>query len=125
MPVLKNQPHRYPLRSKMHSKGTNFRHQATQNLINQNLFQPKVHHIFKDNVKKETIDSLLNSVDKKIWTRSLSNEWGRLAKDNKYGVNGTDNIEFIHKNKSLIDKRVTYATHALDYWPLKDKKYED
>ena len=89
----------------------------------QHLFQLKVNHIFKDNGKKETTDSLLNSVDKQIWTRSLSNEWGSLAQGNTHGVNGTDTIEFIHKRELPQDKNGTYATYVVDYRPLKEEKY--
>jgi hypothetical protein len=85
--------------------------------------QPSVNHIFQENGKKETIDRLLNSINKHIWMRSLSNEWGRLAQGNKYGVIGIDTIEFISQHDVPKDKRVTYATYVVDYRPLKDEKY--
>ena len=37
--------HRYPLRSKQRTPGTNFRHLAVQHLAAEELFQLKVHHI--------------------------------------------------------------------------------
>ena len=35
------------------------------------------------------MDALLSGKDKEVWTRSLSNEWGRLVSGNKYGTKGT------------------------------------
>ena len=118
-----NRPHRYPLRSKPQYQQPNYKHLATQQLVAQHLFQPKAHHIFKEDGSKATIDSLLNSADTQIWTRSLSNEWGRLAKGNKYGVHGTDTIEFIHKHELPNGQRVTYATYVLDYRHLKEEQH--
>ena len=65
----------------------------------------------------------MNSINRHVWTRSLSNEWGRLAQGNKYGVTGTDTIECIAQQDVPTDKRVTYATYVVDYRPLKDEKY--
>ena len=121
-------PHRYPLLSihrKLHDRGTNYRHLVAQHLTAQHIFQPKVNHIFSPDGKKETIDSLLNSINKVVWTRSLSNEWGRLAQGNKHGVTSTDTIDFIHKYEVPEDKCVTYATYVLDYRPLKNKQYRE
>ena len=119
-------PHKYPLRSlqrKAQNKSTNFRHLAAQHLTAQHIFQPKVNHIFTASGKKETIDSLLNSINKVVWTRSLSNEWGRLAQGNTHGVTSTDTIDFIHKYEVPTDKRITYATYVVDYRPLKNEQY--
>ena len=106
-----------------HNTGTNFRHLAAQHITAQNIFQPKVQHIFTADGKKETIDSLLNSLDKEIWTKSLSNEWGRLAQGNQHGVTSTDTIDFIHKYEVPTGCRVTYATYVVDYRPLKSEQY--
>ena len=54
--------------------------------------------------------------------RSLSNEWGRLAQGNKYGVSSTDTIEFITKEQVPKGRDVTYATFVLDYRPLKEEQ---
>ena len=62
-------PHNYPLRSRTRLKnniGTNIRHLAEQYWTTQHMFQPKVHHIFKENRQKETIDTLLNSINKDV-----------------------------------------------------------
>ena len=53
----------------------------------------------------------------------MSNEWGRLAQGNKYGVTSSDTIEFTSKHEVPTDKRVTYATYVLDYRPLKDEQH--
>ena len=53
----------------------------------------------------------------------MSNEWGRLAQGNKYGVSSTYTIDFIYKSEVPLDRRVTYATYVLDYRPLKDEQY--
>ena len=82
-----------------------------------------MHHIFTLDGKKETIDSLLNSINKVVWTRSLSNEWGRLAQGNKHGVTSTYTIYFIHNYEVPDGNRVTYAAYVVDYRPLKNEKY--
>ena len=82
-----------------------------------------MNHIFTADGKKQTIDGLLNSVDKAIWTKSLSNEWGRLAQGNVHGVTSTDTIEFISEKDVPTGHRVTYATYILDYRPLKGEQY--
>ena len=78
--------------------------------------------IFKSNGKKETIDTLLAGIDNDVWTRSLSNEWGRLAQGNKYGVSSTDTIYFINEYEVPIGRNARYVTYVLDYRPLKDKQ---
>ena len=119
-------PHKYTLQSRTKlnaNQGTNFRHQAVQHLTAESVFQNKANHIFTVDGKKQTIDTLLNSVNKVVWTRSLSNEWGRLAQGNKYGVQSTDTIDFIFKHEVPTGCCVTYATYVLDYRPLKDEPY--
>ena len=117
--------HRYPLRS--HSSGTNYRHLAAQYLAAQQLFNnPFQHagfHIFRPDGKKETMDSLLSGPNGTVWLRSLSNEWGRLASGNQYGVKGTETIQFIHQHEVPTDRDVTYATFVCDLRPLKEEVY--
>ena len=60
---------------------------------------------------------------KTCWYPALSNEWGRLAKGNDNGVAFTNTIEFISKNGVPTNKKVTYASFACDYRPLKDEKW--
>ena len=95
---------------------------AVQQLSAQHIFQPQVNHIFKADGKKQTIDGLLNSIDRATWTKSLRNEWGRLAQGNVHGVTGTDTIEFISKKDVPTGRRVTYATYVLDHKTLKTEQ---
>ena len=46
-----------------------------------------------------------------------------LAQGNKYGISGTDTIDFIYKHEVPDGRRITYATYILDYRPLKDESY--
>ena len=72
---------------------------AVQQLTAQHLFHHKASHIYRQDGKKERIDSLLSGDQKQIWSQGLSNEWGRLALGNDMGVQGTDTIEFIHQSE--------------------------
>ena len=65
------------------------------------------------------MDALLNCADKSIWERSLSNEWGRLTKGNKYGTVETNTIGFIRKQDVPIGRDVTYATFVYTHKHLK------
>ena len=76
-------------------------------------------HIFDDSGRKLSMDALLKGTDKPIWERSLSNEWGRLAKGNKYGTVGTNTIGFIRKQDVPIGRDVTYTTFVCTHKPLK------
>ena len=80
-------------------------------------------HIYTADGKKETIYTLLNGEKKDNWTKILSNEWGRLAQGNRYGVRITDTIDFIHQHEVPDGRDVTYATFVCDYRPLKDDPY--
>ena len=79
--------------------------------------------IYDEKGKKQTIDSLLRSPDKAIWEKGLSNEFGRLAQGNKYGVRSTNTIDFIHKHEVPAGRDVTYASFVCDYRPLKSEPY--
>ena len=76
-------------------------------LIYENFFTPHIHHIYKSDGQKETIDSLLKIED---IIPTLSNEWGRLANGNKHNVKATNTIEFIERTQVPQGKKVTYAT---------------
>ena len=106
--------------SKLHYGSTNFKVQALHYLQHQLNFQPKAFHIFnKITGKKETIDTLRQGPDSKKWDRAVSNEFGRLATGNKYGVESTDTIEFISKDDIPNNRKVTYGLYRFDYHPLK------
>ena len=97
-------PKRYNLRS--HTKGTNFRHLATQQLLAQHIFPHNyVHHIYDNTGRRIRVLDLLQGNESKTWQKSMSMELGRLAQGNKYGVTPTDTIDFIMKHEVPINKR--------------------
>ena len=108
--------HKYNLRSKSN---------PTPHHIADMLYNVKhtIHHIYTEDGKKETVDSLIEGSNSKIWMRSLSNEWGRLAQGNQNNINGTDTIDFIFQHEVPKEKDVTYATFVCDYRPLKEEVY--
>jgi hypothetical protein len=73
-------------------------------------FQHNVNHIYNDQGKKETIDTLLAGNDGPTWTNALCNEYGQLAQGfTGNTVIGTDTIDFIHQHEVPPDKKVTYG----------------
>ena len=82
-----------------------------------------INHIYTPEGTRLSIDALLNGSDNKIWERSLSNEWGRLADGNIYGIKGTKTIAFIPKHQVPRDRDVTYATYVCDIKPLKKETH--
>ena len=49
----------------------------------------------------------------------MSNEFGHLASENKYGVELTKMIEFTTKDDMPLNKKVTYGSYQFDHRPLK------
>ena len=85
---------------------------------------PHVQHIYNENGRKMTISELMeDEKTSKIWTKAMSNELGRLAKGNTYGVKFTDTIEFILKSSIPNGRDITYANFILDYRPLKSEPW--
>jgi hypothetical protein len=82
-----------------------------------------VNHIYNDQGKRETIDTLLNGANGPTWTQSLCNEFGRLAQGFHNTIVGTDTIDFIHQHEVPKDKNVTYGNFICDYRPLKSEAY--
>ena len=120
--------HKYNLRSRISlpwNKEPGFRHRATRffTAAAAHLYQPMLNHIYRPDGKKETIDSVMQGSDRKIWNQSLSNEWGRLAQGNNKGVTSTDTIDFITREEVPQGKDITYATFVLDYRPLKSEPH--
>ena len=74
-----------------------FCHRAQRYLVAQLLFsqQSALHVYHPETGKKQTLQQLITGNNKNSWLQSLSNEWGRLAQGNQFGINGTDTIEFI------------------------------
>ena len=114
---------RYNLR-KVPNKPTNFKDKAAKYLLAQHIFaKHSAAHVFNDNGQKETINTLLFGHDSAVWTKSMSNELGRLAQGNIYGVKATDTIDFIFKGDVPANKAVTYANFVCDFKPLKSEMY--
>jgi hypothetical protein len=84
---------------------------------------PSLNHLFNDEGRKETMDSLLRGTNSGTWTQGISNEWGRLAQGVNDQTNATDTIDFILKSSVPSDKKVTYGNFICDYCPLKSEKY--
>ena len=56
-----------------------------------------MHHINDLNGTKQKLILLLNGDKADIWQLRTSNEFGRLAQVNRYGVKATDMMDFINK----------------------------
>ena len=90
-------------------------------LVAQHVFQtPNMNHVFNSITgRRETMATLLTGEMAATWTKSLANEWGRLAKGIKNRVEGTDTIDFIHKYEVPVGQKVTYGNFVCDHRPLK------
>ena len=53
----------------------------------------------------------------------MSNEWGRLAQGNDYGIVGTDTIQFILCSEIPKCRDITYASFVCDKRPLKPEPF--
>ena len=60
----------------------------------------------------------MNGNNGKVWTRSMSNEIGRLAQGNQDGVTATDTISFIPRKLVLRGRKCTYGNFVCDYKKL-------
>ena len=61
------------------------------------------------------LEKLLAGKNQCVWNRALSNEWGRLAQGNQYGVTAQDAIDFISKQQVPKHKKITYAQFVCDH----------
>ena len=76
----------------------------------QETFHHNVNHIYNDQGKKETINTLLAGNDGPTWTNALCNEYGQLAQGlTGNTVLGTDTIDFIYQHEVPPDEKVTYG----------------
>jgi len=84
----------------------------------------KLNYIYNpDTGVNQTYDSLRRT-DKAHWERSFANEIGRLAQGvGERMKSGSDNMFFIPKSASPVNRKVTYANPLCDYRPLKDGPY--
>jgi hypothetical protein len=77
--------------------------------------------------KFETLDSLLRGSDSAIWTRSLSNEWGRCMqgvgknRPDSEKIVGNDTMFFIKPCDVPVGRKITYATHVCTMRPGKSE----
>ena len=80
-----------------------------------------INHIYhKDTGKKMTLCALLKDPSTtEIWSRSASNEFGRLMNGNRAGVLGTQAMTMVHPSTISQDQAITYASMVCDYRPLK------
>ena len=94
-------------------------------LILDHIFHPNysANHLYQEDGRKETIDSLLRGIASKTWSNSLSNEWSRLSRGNDYSIKGTETINFIYKHQVPQENKVTYVLYVCDYHSLKYKPY--
>ena len=107
-----------------HQTRYNLRTLAAKYLLAQHIFaKQSAAHVFNENGQKETINTLLFGRSAGLWTKSMSNELGRLAQGNIYGVTATDTIDFIFKEDVPPGQVVTYANFVCDYRPLKSEMY--
>ena len=58
----------------------------------------KAYHIYDTQGRKQTLELLLQGNDKETWSRSASNEFGRLTQGNTFGIKGTNTMDFITKD---------------------------
>ena len=101
---------------------TKFKALSTSILTATEIFKLNAYHIYDNNGKRETLTSLLKK-DPLIWDKALSNEWGRLAQGNKYGVVPTNTIEFILLKDVPAGRDITYASFICDKRPLKPEPF--
>jgi hypothetical protein len=112
-----------PARLQRHSDfRANYPQPLLQHLQAVQTFKHHVNHIYTEQGKKETIDTLLNVTNGPTWITSLSNEFGRLSQGYA-SVIGTDTIDYIHRSEVPSDKKVTYGNFICDYRPLKSEPY--
>lgn len=103
--------------------GTHLKQLALNIVTTNQLFTSQANHIFNDRGVRETINSLRKK-DPEKWNRALSNEWGRLAQGNKYGVTATNTITFIFKKSEIPNNApITYASFVCNFRPLKSEPY--
>ena len=102
-------PHPMLLRRKLRisdpTRFNSFKHRAARHLLLQ--YVSKTTDMFKQNVEKKSIDTLLNE-DISTWGLSLFNELGRLSQGNGKVI-GNNAIIFIKKSEIPYGKKVAYA----------------
>jgi hypothetical protein len=101
-------PHQSRLQQRRGLRSTGPQAPSLQHMHAIQTFQHNVNHIYNDQGKKETIDTLLAGNNGPTWTNALCNEYGRLAQGfTGNTVLSTDTIDFIHQHEVPPDKKVT------------------
>ena len=59
---------------------------------------------------------------REVWEKSPANEFGRLMKGLKRGIQGIETMKFIQKHEVPYDKKVAYAQFVCDYRQQKEEK---
>ena len=59
---------------------------------------------------------------REVLEKSSANEFGRLIKGLKIGIQGTETMKFIQKHEVPTNNKVTYAQFLCNYRPQKEKK---
>ena len=79
--------------------------------------------MYNANGKIESINTLLFGIQSGIWTKSMSNELGRLAQGNIHGVTAIDTIDFIFKYEALLVNLLLMPMLCVTTTPLKTEIY--
>ena len=65
---------------------------------------------------------IADPVAREVWEKSPANEFGRLMKGLKRGIQGTETMKFIQRHEVPYNKKVTYTRFVCDYRPQKEEK---
>ena len=115
--------HNYALRPRSVTLGNPFYHPPSRPLLAQHLSNHTLNYIFDASGKKLTLSELLQGPTNDIWSRSLSNELGRLTQGNDFGVSFSNFMRFIPHSSVPKDRKVTYANFVCDHRPLKSEPW--
>ena len=108
------------LSTKTYNLPRSFCHQAATHLLAKHLLhEHSATYIYDATGKRETLNNILFDSNKKIWTKIVSNELGRLAQYNKHGVSSTDPIDLVYKHELPSQRSITYSTFLCDYKSLR------
>ena len=94
--------------------------QAAQHLVCNHLFKLyHAFHIFNNQGKKETIDTVLTGCDRDTWQKDVVNELGILANEIDNQVRATNTIQLIRKEEVPKGCTVTFDFFVCAYLLLK------
>ena len=97
---------------------------TTTEILKHQAIYPKVNHIYNDQGKWQTLDTLRRSKHNEVEERALSNRWGHLAQGNEHGIQATDTIKFIKNTTVPPNRDITYyASFVCDHRPLKSEPW--